>query len=122
MGASIPITSTFSHKLQRHRLIGSLPGTMPVNGDLNNTSAAREVTRIDVDPAYSYRSLALSETEDDETIRKEYRPFLLSPEITSTDWISKLELSTAVKLAEDDIQKNGERLKVLVLYGSLRKR
>ncbi|KFY03569.1 hypothetical protein V490_00132 [Pseudogymnoascus sp. VKM F-3557] len=96
-----------------------MPGTMRIDGDLNNTSAAREVTRIDVDPAYSYRSLALS---DDETIRKVYRPFLLSPEITSRDWISKLELSTVVKLAEDDFQKTGERLKVLVLYGSLRKR
>lgn len=95
---------------------------MRIDGDLNNTSAAREVTRIDVDPAYSYRSLALSETEDDETVRKVYRPFLLSPEITSRDWISKLELSTVVKLAEDDFQKTGERLKVLVLYGSLRKR
>ena len=95
---------------------------MPINGDLNNTSAVREVTRIDVDPAYSYRSLALSEAEDDETIRKVYRPFLLSPEITSSDWISKLELSTVVKLAEDDFQKTGERLKVLVLYGSLRNR
>ncbi|KFY31387.1 hypothetical protein V493_01157 [Pseudogymnoascus sp. VKM F-4281 (FW-2241)] len=99
-----------------------MPGTMRIDGDLNNTSAAREVTRIDVDPAYSYRSLALSETEDDETIRKVYRPYLLSPEITSRDWISKLELSTVVKLAEDDFQKTGERLKVLVLYGSLRKR
>ncbi|KFY45042.1 hypothetical protein V494_01171 [Pseudogymnoascus sp. VKM F-4513 (FW-928)] len=99
-----------------------MPGTMRIDGDLNNTSAAREVTRIDVDPAYSYRSLALSETEDDETIRKVYRPFLLSPEITSRDWVSKLELSTVVKLAEDDFKKTGERLKVLVLYGSLRKR
>jgi arsenic resistance protein ArsH len=95
---------------------------MRIDGDLNNTSAAREVTCIDVDPAYSYRSLALSETEDDEIIRKAYRPFLLSPEITSRDWISRLELSTVVKLAEEDFHKHGERLKVLVLYGSLRKR
>lgn len=99
-----------------------MAGTMRTDGDLNNTSAAREVTRLDVDPAYSYRDLALSEAEDDEKIRKTYRPFLLSPEITSKDWISRLELSTVVKLAEEDIQKHGERLKVLVLYGSLRKR
>lgn len=95
---------------------------MRVNGDLNNTSAAREVKHIDVDPEYSYRSLALSETDDDEMIRKAYRPFLLNPEVTSTDWISKLELSTVAKLAEEDLQKSGERLKVLVLYGSLRER
>jgi arsenic resistance protein ArsH len=55
-------------------------------------------------------------------IRKAYRPFLLNPEVTSTDWISKLELSTVAKLAEEDLQKSGERLKVLVLYGSLRER
>ncbi|OBT53472.1 hypothetical protein VE04_05388 [Pseudogymnoascus sp. 24MN13] len=95
---------------------------MRTNGDLNNTSAAREVARIDIDAAHSYRSLAISEAEDDATIRKSYRPFLLSPEITSTDWISKLELSTVVKLAEEDLHKTGERLKVLVLYGSLRER
>lgn len=99
-----------------------MPGKMRIDGDLNNTSALREVTRLEVDPAYSYRSLALSETEDDEAIRKAYRPFLLAPEIASGDWISKLELSTVVKLAEEDIKKHGERLKVLVLYGSLRER
>ncbi|OBT85442.1 hypothetical protein VE02_06173 [Pseudogymnoascus sp. 03VT05] len=95
---------------------------MRTNGDLNNTSAAREVAQIDIDAAYSYRSLAISEAEDDAAIRKSYRPFLLSPDITSTDWISKLELSTVVKLAEEDFHKTGERLKVLVLYGSLRER
>jgi hypothetical protein len=93
-----------------------------VNGDLNNTSAIREVTRIEIDPTYSYRSLALSEEEDDHAIREKYRPFILDPHITSGDWISKLELSTVVKLAEEDLHKNGERLKVLVLYGSLRER
>lgn len=117
-----PTISTFAHKLPGRRLISSMAGTMRTDGDLNNTSAARQVTRLDIDPAYSYRSLALSEAEDDELIRKAYRPFLLSPEVTSSDWISKLELSTVAKLAEEDIQKNGERLKVLVLYGSLRKR
>lgn len=95
---------------------------MSTNGDLNNTSAAREVARIDVDVAYSYQSLAISEAEDDAAVRNSYRPFLLSPEITSADWISKLELSTVVKLAEEDFHKTGERLKVLVLYGSLRER
>jgi len=93
-----------------------------INGDLNNTSAMRQVERIEVDPAYSYRSLALGEEEDDAAVRAKYRPFLLSPEVTAGDWISKLELSTAVKMAEEDLQKTGERLKVLVLYGSLRER
>ena len=71
---------------------------------------------------FSYRSLAISEADDDETIRKNYRPFLLAPEITAQDWISRLELGTVVKMSEDDLLRTGTRLKVLVLYGSLRQR
>lgn len=93
-----------------------------VNGDLNNTSVMRTVANADVDPEYSYRSLAINEEEDDPFIRKTYRPFILNPHITAGDWISKLELSTVIKMAENDIQKTGERLRVLVLYGSLRER
>jgi arsenical resistance protein ArsH len=93
-----------------------------MNGDLNNTSAMREVQNLEIDSAFSYRSLALSEEDDDELVRKAYRPFILNSEITAGDWISKLELSTVVKMSEENIQKTGERLKVLVLYGSLRQR
>jgi len=66
--------------------------------------------------------LAISAAEDDPEIREKYRPFLLDPEVEATDWISQLELDTAISIAQADIEKTGSRLKVLVLYGSLRKR
>ncbi|KAG4440872.1 hypothetical protein IFR05_003622 [Cadophora sp. M221] len=99
-----------------------MPGTIAINGDLNNTSALRQVEHIEADPAFSFRSLAITEEKDDAAVRKTYRPFILDPAITSSDWISKLELSTAIKSAEKDLEATGERLKVLVLYGSLRSR
>jgi arsenic resistance protein ArsH len=66
--------------------------------------------------------LSLSEKDDDPNTREKYRPFILGPEIESKDWISELELEAAISMAEADLEKTGSRLKVLVLYGSLRKR
>jgi arsenic resistance protein ArsH len=66
--------------------------------------------------------LPISEAEDDTKIRTKYRPFLLDPEEEITDWISRLELETAITMAEQNITKTKARIKVLVLYGSLRKR
>jgi len=66
--------------------------------------------------------LAIAESDDEAEIRAKYRPFLLDPEVESTDWISQLELETAIGMAEADLLKTNSRLKVLVLYGSLRKR
>lgn len=67
-------------------------------------------------------SLAISEAEDDPTIRSKYRPFILSPILSQDDWISKLELDSACQVAAEDIKKTGCRIKILVLYGSLRTR
>jgi arsenic resistance protein ArsH len=67
-------------------------------------------------------SLAIPELEDDASIRAQYRPFLLAPETTETDWISRLELVAAMKTAQADLQQTGTRLRILVLFGSLRKR
>jgi len=66
--------------------------------------------------------LAISEEEDDPELRSKYRPFLLDPETESQDWISSLELETAMAMSEQDRIASGSRLKILVLYGSLRKR
>ena len=66
--------------------------------------------------------LAISEANDDPEIRTKYRPFLLDPEVEAADWISQLELETAITMAEENLAKTQSRLKVLVLYGSLRKR
>lgn len=93
-----------------------------VNGDLNNTSAARAVENIQPDPTYSKRSLAIAESDDDSEVRQKYRPFLLDRNVQETDWVSQLELGTALKLSETDFEETGARLKILVLYGSLRGR
>lgn len=94
-----------------------------VMGDLNNTRAARTVVTFEPDSTYSNRSLAIPEHEDDLGIRKAYRPFLLPPNVAQHDWIAKLELSTVLQMVEGHLQASGnDRMKVLVLYGSLRKR
>lgn len=98
--------------------------TPPVvnGGDLNNTSAMRLQVELEPDPAYFSRSLAISASDDDAEVRAKYRPFLLDTEATQNDWIAKLELSTAMKMAEEDYQRTGDRLKILMLYGSMRAR
>jgi arsenic resistance protein ArsH len=94
-----------------------------VHGDLNNTEVMRATNSLVPDPAYDGKSLAISEQEDDAEIRAKYRPFITTPDVTNSDWISKSELSTALKLSEADMKKTGgDRLKILVLYGSLRER
>lgn len=65
-------------------------------------------------------SLAIPRNEDDAEIRQKYRPFLLDD--AAEDWVSALELTTAMDLAAQELQKSNNRLKVLVLYGSLRRR
>ncbi|KAK4101129.1 arsenate resistance ArsH [Parathielavia hyrcaniae] len=92
-------------------------------GDLNNTLAVREHLRSVVDPEYRFRSFAVTALDDDPAVRQRYRPFLLDDEISTSDWIAKLELATAAKMVETEILSQGkDRLRVLVLYGSLRTR
>ncbi|KAB8247001.1 flavo protein-like protein [Aspergillus flavus] len=67
------------------------------------------------------QSLALPESEDDPAVRQKYRPFILS-NTAEEDWVSDLELTTALKMAENNLKNTNQRLKVLVLYGSLRQR
>jgi arsenic resistance protein ArsH len=83
----------------------------------------RATKQILPDPAYARRTLAISKLEDDASIRAKFRPFLQHHDVDAQDWVAKLELSTALKMAEADMQQNGgDRLKVLVLYGSMRSR
>ena len=100
----------------------SANGVTTTNGDLNNTSSARASKRPKIDPAFAFLSLAISITADDDEVRQRYRPFLLGPAVEASDWVSRLELATAVKMAAQDIERTGERLRVLVLFGSLRQR
>lgn len=71
--------------------------------------------------ASGYRTLALQSSEDDFNIRQKYRPFIFGDD-TAEDWVNGLELTTALDISENVHQNGNERLKVLVLYGSLRKR
>ncbi|KAH6854761.1 flavoprotein-like protein [Chaetomium sp. MPI-CAGE-AT-0009] len=92
-------------------------------GDLNNIDAARERLVPVVDPLYRFRSFPIQACDDDPTVRQRYRPFLLADEISSSDWVMKLELATAAEMVETQILSQGkDRLRVLVLYGSLRSR
>lgn len=92
------------------------------HGDLNNTHAARAITILVVDPKYDNKSLAIDAHEDEASIRERYRPFLL-PTATEDDWVADLELATTLKMVESEIlDKKQDRLRILVLYGSLRKR
>lgn len=93
------------------------------NGDLNNTSAERARIEIAVDSSYQGRSLAIPPSEDDAETRKNYRPFIIEGEHEKGDWVAQLELSTALKMVETRVlQRGDERLKVVVLHGSMRQR
>lgn len=94
-----------------------------INGDLNNTEVLRAVKSFPADPDYQGRTLALSPAEDDAEIRQKYRPFLQDHHVADKDWVAKLELSTALKMSENHIKESGgDRLRILVLYGSMRSR
>ncbi|KAK4565334.1 hypothetical protein LTR86_003951 [Recurvomyces mirabilis] len=96
---------------------------MHANGDLNNTAVLRKTVDIAPDPAYAGWNLAIHCSEDDLAMREKYRPFLLDERITANDWVARLELSTVMKMVENDMMATGgDRLKVLVLYGSMRAR
>jgi arsenic resistance protein ArsH len=93
------------------------------NGDLNNTAAERVRAEITTDPTYCGLSLAIPASQDEDFIRKTYRPFLLNDVYSSQDWVAQLELSTVLKMVDLQILgSGGDRLRVLVLYGSMRKR
>jgi hypothetical protein len=108
-----------AHQSRENFLVGTKPRA---NGDLNNTASMRAVAPPERNPEFAYRSLGLQHLEDDPVVRAKYRPFLLADEVYRSDWISRLELATVTELAYNDLLLTGSRLKVLVLYGSLRER
>lgn len=107
------------HQSRENLLVHTKP---LANGDLNNTASMRAVDKPERNPEFAYRSLGLQHLEDDAFICAKYRPFLLSDETNQSDWISRLELATVTELAYNDLLRTGSRPKVLILYGSLRKR
>jgi arsenical resistance protein ArsH len=93
------------------------------HGDLNNTHAARPVVELGPDQAYARRSLVIAAEDDDTDVRASYRPFLLSEEHRAADWVAALELSTALRMVEQEVLGRGaDRLRILVMTGSLRGR
>lgn len=102
------------------RLFSSV--AMDGHGDLNNVHSARATSELPTDPRYRYRSLAIEDGVD--TVERHlYRPFLLSEPFAANDWVEQLDLSTVLKLVESEIlDKKQDRLRILVLYGSLRSR
>ncbi|KAI2910061.1 hypothetical protein CBS63078_4193 [Aspergillus niger] len=66
-------------------------------------------------------SLAIPESEDNADIRQRYRPFLLADD-AAEDWVNRLELTAAMEMAAQELRNSNKRIKVLVLYGSLRRR
>jgi arsenic resistance protein ArsH len=85
------------------------------------SSAVPQVAANALQPDASFRSLSLPVHEDDPDIRQKYRPFILNDDATQ-DWINELDLATTLDMAEQNLRDTNERLKVLVLYGSLRRR
>ncbi|KAA8649371.1 hypothetical protein EYZ11_005634 [Aspergillus tanneri] len=51
---------------------------------------------------------------------RKYRPFILNAD-TADDWVNGLELTSVLDIAENNLRNTSERLKILVLYGSLRR-
>lgn len=94
---------------------------------MTSSPSLTKETRLDFPTAngglkHNALALPISEGQDDPTIRAKYRPFLLDSQGAAHDWVSELELDTVTAMALEDLEKTGSRLKVLVLYGSLRKR
>lgn len=102
--------------------VKSFSGKAKSHDDLNNTDAMRPSQRPPLDHTFAFRSLAIPPSAGGDELGQRYRPFLLSPSVTNGDWVSRLELGTVTRMAYEDMEKTGERLRVLVLYGSLRKR
>lgn len=93
------------------------------HGDLNNSHAGRTAVELTPDPALAYRSLAIDPSDDPSEVREKYRPFILEDKHIKDDWVAELELSTAIQMVQSEILDKGlDRLRILVLYGSLRSR
>ncbi|KAM0226826.1 hypothetical protein ACHAPO_012042 [Fusarium lateritium] len=93
------------------------------HGDLNNSHAGRVAVEFAVDPSVKNKTLTIDRDQDDAAVRQQYRPFLFDGDMAADDWVAELELSTALKMVQSEIMdKNLDRLRILVLYGSLRSR
>lgn len=130
MIAPVSRTSTFIRPLQRaclHLASSISPQRIAIRAFANKM----RITAQDVNggmarptqPSFERSDIQITENMDDLVIRNKYRPFLLDERVAANDWISKLELDTVEDMVQADLAAtNGDRLRVLVLYGSLRAR
>ncbi|KAL8694257.1 MAG: hypothetical protein Q9218_001084 [Villophora microphyllina] len=88
-------------------------------GGLNHTSAARAFVTIEAGADFEYRSLAIKRCDDDPGIRERYRPFLLDEQGNKADWVDDLELGTVTRMAAENIQRTGDRLKTAVFKNQI---
>lgn len=95
-------------------------GTTVIKQAISTSSKLNDMTTT-TSHSPSYRSLSIPDAEDDPGIRNKYRPFILNEE-SPDDWVNNLELDTVLNMVDKHLRSGGERLKVLVLYGSPRRR
>lgn len=113
-GARLPVVKlASSYRFSTTRSLANSQSRQPNTGMANITTSGSS-------PFPS--TLAIPAHEDDAEVRAKYRPFLLENEGEPSDWVSQLELDVALQMARRNLEETGSRLKVLVLYGSLRKR
>lgn len=86
------------------------------------TLSQGDLHKANVNGEHRRRSLAIPESDDDTDTRGQYRPFILDRKATVTDWVEDLELDRVTDIAAADFERTGQRLKILVLFGSLRQR
>ena len=88
----------------------------PHNANHNNSKQTENEERSRV-------SFAIPNEQDDLDVRKRYRPFLLSDNGAADDWVANLELELVMKIVRCEILERGQdRLRILILYGSVRRR
>lgn len=67
--------------------------------------------------------LSIPPYEEDPAFRSKYRPFLQHDTVSESDWVARLELDVVGGMVAADLAATGgERIKVLVLFGSMRAR
>jgi hypothetical protein len=96
----------------------SLPRIHQIKRMCSGNPHAVEVNATEPAP----KTLEIDESNDDAEVRRLYRPFLLDSGTSATDWIAQLELFTVMDMVRSSLHESKSRIKVLVLFGSLRKR
>lgn len=105
---NVPFTKTFNELC--------VPAAARGDANMNSDEQTKRSDRTETGPR-PRASLAIPVHQDSPEVREKYRPFLLSDSHASDDWVADLELNAAMEMV------NGQdRPRILVLYGSVRRR